>query len=47
LHVYAGLRARGAKAAAEEFLAASPIRAAFPELLKKFASVKMKSETHP
>jgi len=28
-------------------LAASPIRAAFPELLKKFASVKMQSETHP
>lgn len=47
LHVYAGLRARGAKAAAEEFLAASPIRAAFPELLKKFASVKIKSEAQP
>ena len=47
LHVYAGLRARGAKAAAEKFLAASPIRAAFPELLKKFAAVKMKSEAQP
>ena len=33
LHVYAGLRTRGAKALAEEFLATSPIRAAFPELL--------------
>jgi len=35
LHVYAGLRARGAKAAAEKFLASSPIREAFPELLAK------------
>jgi DTW domain-containing protein YfiP len=33
LHVYAGLRARGAKAAAEKFLDGSPIREAFPELL--------------
>lgn len=33
LHVYAGLRARGAKARAEEFLATSPVREAFPELL--------------
>lgn len=33
LHVYAGLRTRGAKVKAEEFLEASPIRAAFPELL--------------
>lgn len=35
LHVYAGLRARGAKAAADKFLAASPVRAAFPALLRK------------
>jgi DTW domain-containing protein len=35
LHVYAGLRARGAKAAAERFLATSPVREAFPELLLK------------
>lgn len=35
LHVYAGLRARGEKAAAEEFLSASPVRDAFPELLRK------------
>jgi len=35
LHVYAGLRTRGAKAKAEEFLATSPIRTAFPELLAK------------
>jgi len=33
LHVYAGLRARGAKADAEAFLADSPIREAFPVLL--------------
>ncbi len=33
LHVYAGLRTRGAKTQADEFLAASPIREAFPELL--------------
>lgn len=33
LHVYAGLRARGDKAAAEKFLAASPAHDAFPELL--------------
>lgn len=35
LHVYAGLRARGAKARADEFLAASPVRDAFPELLRQ------------
>jgi DTW domain-containing protein YfiP len=35
LHVYAGLRARGAKAAAEEYLADSPVREAFPELLQQ------------
>lgn len=33
LHVYAGLKARGNKAAAEDFLKASPVRAAFPDLL--------------
>jgi hypothetical protein len=33
LHVYAGLRARGEKGSAEAFLAASPVRDAFPELL--------------
>jgi len=33
LHVYAGLRTRGAKALATEFLATSPLRAAFPDLL--------------
>jgi DTW domain-containing protein len=37
LHVYAGLRARGQKAAAEEYLATSPARAAFPELLARLA----------
>jgi hypothetical protein len=35
LHVYAGLRTRGAKALADEFLATSPIRAAFPDLLAR------------
>jgi len=35
LHVYAGLRARGAKAAALEFLEKSPVREAFPELLRQ------------
>ncbi len=34
LHVYAGLRARGAKGPAAEYLATSPIRDAFPELLQ-------------
>jgi len=34
LHVYAGLRTRGAKAKAEAFLASSPIRGAFPDLLE-------------
>lgn len=33
LHVYAGLRARGEKTAADNFLADSPAREAFPELL--------------
>lgn len=36
LHVFAGLRARGDKAAAENFLAESPVRDAFPELLAEF-----------
>ncbi|MBI2813448.1 MAG: DTW domain-containing protein [Opitutae bacterium] len=35
LHVYAGLRTRGAKALADEFLATSPLRTAMPELLAK------------
>ncbi len=33
LHVYAGLRTRGAKALAEKFLATSPLRTVVPELL--------------
>ncbi len=37
LHVYAGLCSRGAKALAAEYLADSPVRAAFPELLEKLA----------
>ena len=35
LHVYAGLRTRGAKGVADEFLTTSPLRAAFPELLEQ------------
>jgi hypothetical protein len=35
LHVYATLRARGHKAQAAEYLAASPIRDALPELLAR------------
>ena len=37
LHVYAGLCSRGAKAKAAEYLAESPVRAAFPELLDELA----------
>jgi DTW domain-containing protein len=40
LHVYAGLRARGAKVAAAEYLSASPIREAFPDLLQEFDRVR-------
>lgn len=35
LHVYAGLRTRGAKALADEFLATSPLRTAMPGLLAR------------
>lgn len=35
LHVYAGLRTRGAKALADKFLAASPLRQAMPDLLAR------------
>ncbi len=37
LHVYAGLRARGRKSAAADFLVSSPVREAFPELLAQLA----------
>ena len=37
LHVYAGLRARGHKSAAADFLVNSPVREAFPELLAQLA----------
>ena len=36
LHVYAGLRARGHKTAAAEYLAMSPVRTAFPDLILDF-----------
>lgn len=35
-HVYAGLRSRGAKAVAQDFLQASPLPHAMPELLARF-----------
>jgi hypothetical protein len=35
LHVYAGLRTRGRRAEAEAYLAGSPVRAAFPELIRQ------------
>jgi DTW domain-containing protein YfiP len=35
LHVYAGLRTRGAKALADKFLASSPLREAMPDLLAR------------
>ena len=35
LHVYAGLRSRGEKMAAAEFLADSPVRTALPELVEQ------------
>lgn len=38
LHVYAGLRARGARALADKFLATSPLRAAMPGLLARLAA---------
>ena len=40
LHVYAGLRARGSKVAAAEYLSTSPVREAFPALLQEFDRVR-------
>lgn len=40
LHVYAGLRARGGKAVAADYLSASPIREAFPDLLREFDRIR-------
>ncbi len=37
LHVYAGLCSRGRKAEAEAYLADSPVREAFPDLIAEFA----------
>lgn len=37
LHVYAGLRLRGKKVEAEEFLAESPVKEAMPELLENLS----------
>jgi DTW domain-containing protein YfiP len=45
LHVYAGLRARGEKSAAEDFLAESPLRAAFPELLAELDRRRPREDT--
>ena len=44
LHVFAGLRARGKKALAEEFLATSPVRDAMPELLDKLAARRPRTD---
>lgn len=44
LHVYAGLRARGQKAAAGEFLKASPINAAMPGLLAELSRRRPREE---
>ena len=43
LHVYAGLRARGRQAAAEEFLEDSPARTVFPELVQRLAYGRARS----
>jgi DTW domain-containing protein YfiP len=43
LHVYAGLRTRGAKLKAEEFLATSPIRDSFPDLLAQMHARRPRS----
>ena len=40
LHVYAGLRARGSKVAAAEYLSTSPVREAFPLLLQEFDRIR-------
>jgi DTW domain-containing protein YfiP len=45
LHVYAGLRARGLKERADAYLATSPVRAALPELLRKFDTRQRRPET--
>ena len=47
LHVYAGLCARGAKAQAAEYLADSPVRAAFPELLEQLSRRRARDEESP
>lgn len=44
LHVYAGLLARGNKLAAAEYLADSPVREAFPELLREFGRKRPRGE---
>jgi hypothetical protein len=46
LHVYGGLRARGEKAAAEKFLLESPVREAFPELLRRLAEKRPRGICH-
>jgi DTW domain-containing protein len=44
LHVYAGLCSRGRKAEAEAYLAESPAREAFPEVIAEFARKRPNSE---
>lgn len=45
LQVYAGLRSRGQKIAAAEFLDASPVRDAFPELIAEFNRRRPRDES--
>jgi DTW domain-containing protein YfiP len=44
LHVYAGLCSRGRKAEAAAYLAESPVREAFPELIAEFARKRPNAE---
>ena len=47
LHVYAGLCSRGRKAEAEAYLAESPVKDAFPELLMEFARKRPNPDAVP
>lgn len=47
LHVYAGLRSRGEKVAADDYLATSPIREAFPSLIAELHRRRPRTDTTP
>ncbi len=47
LHVYAGLCSRGQKSEAAAYLAASPVPAAYPELLRRFAPTSPRARHFP